>query len=176
MTTPPVPPDFAALAARVDQLRQQVAGSPDAAVLQETLAAVTDFNRAGLAALVWHLRSDPAGERLLYEAVEDPAVMALFVAHGIVRADRTLDVLRALDQMRPHLAAVGVSVELLDVTGDVAHLGFGRGCAAPPPAVRDEVRAELLRRVSGLTDVVEVAQSSGVAFIALDELQVPGRG
>ena len=50
--------------------------------------------------LVHLLREDERGGELLYESVESPEVMALFVSHGIIRSDRTIDVLRVVEQIR----------------------------------------------------------------------------
>jgi Fe-S cluster biogenesis protein NfuA len=168
-------PTLADLARRVDELRERVHHTePEtAALLEETLEAITDFNRAGLVSLVQLLRSDPRGAELLYESVDIAEVMAMFVAHDIVRADRTLDVLRAVDQLRPYLAASSIELEVMSVDGDVAHVRFGTGCSAPSAAVRDEVRASILSRVPGLVAVQEVAPpASPQAFVPLQTLRV----
>ena len=61
------PQTFADLAARVDELRDRVhhLDHDAAALLEETLDAVTAFNSAGLITLVRMLRSDPRGTDLL---------------------------------------------------------------------------------------------------------------
>jgi hypothetical protein len=165
---------FAELAQRVDELRDRVrhCESEVGELLDETIEATTAFNRAGLVALVHLLRTDPRGEELLYEAVELPEVMALLVAHDIVRADRTLDVLRAVDQLRPYLASSSIELEVVEVDGDVARVRFGTGCKAPDAAVRDEVREAIRSRVPGLASVEEVSAESGGAFVPLASLRI----
>ncbi len=78
---------FDELAARVDQLRDQVSHADEStqALLRETIEAITEFNRRGLITLVQMLREDERGGEVLYRAVEEPEVMALFVSHGIIR-------------------------------------------------------------------------------------------
>ncbi len=164
-------PSFDELAARVDELRDRVRHSEERELLEETLEAITDFNRAGLVELVQVLRGDPRGEELLFAAVDRPEVMALLVAHGIVRVDRTMEVLRAVDQLRPFLAASSVSLEVARVDGDTAYVAFGTGCQAPTPALRAEVLGALNARLSGVTAVEEQAAGGG-AFVPLTSLRV----
>jgi hypothetical protein len=165
-------PTFDELAARVDQLRDRVAHADGHAreLLSETMEAVTAFNRAGLVELVQVLRSDPRGEELLFEAVDRPEVMALLVGHEIVRVDRTLDVLRVVDQLRPHLAASSVPLEVARVEGERVFVSFGTGCNAPSSQVREEILQVLGSRLPGMTVTEEVAQSS--AFVPLQSLRV----
>jgi Fe-S cluster biogenesis protein NfuA len=164
---------FEELAARVDELRDRVAHTDEHAreLLAETLEAITAFNRAGLVELVQVLRSDPRGEELLFAAVDRPEVMALLVAHEIVRVDRTLDVLRVVDQLRPHLAASSVQLEVVRVEGDTAIVSFGTGCNAPAAAVREEILQVLTTRLPGMTAVEQQAQGGG-AFVPLTSLRV----
>jgi len=165
-------PTFDELAARVDELRDRVAHTDEQAreLLSETIAAITAFNRAGLVELVTVLRSDPRGEELLFDAVDRPEVMALLVAHEIVRVDRTLDVLRVVDQLRPHLAASSVALEVERVEGNRVVVSFGTGCNAPSALVREEILQVLGTRLSGMT-VEEQVTSSG-AFVPLQSLRV----
>ena len=168
------PQTFADLAARVDELRDRVhhLDHDAAALLEETLDAVTAFNSAGLITLVRMLRSDPRGTDLLYRAVDEPEVMALLVAHGIVRADRTVDVLRAVEQLRPHLVASGTDMEVVTVDGDVVHVRYPGGCSGASSEIKAGVRETLLARVPGLRDVVEVEQEPAGAFVPLTSLRV----
>ena len=168
------PQTFADLAARVDELRDRVhhLDHEAAALLEETLDAVTAFNSAGLITLVRILRSDARGTDLLYRAVDEPEVMALLVAHGIVRADRAVDVLRAVEQLRPHLVASGTDMEVVTVDGDIAHVRYPGGCSGASAEIKAGVRETLLARVPGLRDVVEVEQEPAGAFVPLTSLRV----
>jgi Fe-S cluster biogenesis protein NfuA len=171
--TAEAPATFDDLARRVDELRDRVRHTDEhaRALLDETIEAVTDFNRAGLVTLVQVLREDPRGEELLFAAVDRPEVMALLVSHGIVRVDRTLDVLRVVDQLRPYLAAESIELDVDRVEGDVAFVRFGTGCSAPAAETKAEIRAAILQRVPGLTAVEEVAATGG-AFVPVTSLRV----
>lgn len=168
------PESFEELAQRVDQLRDRVHHQdPEvAALLDETIDATIAFNRIGLMTLVRMLRSDPRGQEILFSAVDEPEVMALLVSHGLVKANLTLDVLRAVEQIRPYLVASSVEFEVDRVEGDVAYVRFATGCSAPSDSVKEEIRGVLLSRVTGLRAVEEVAPPSGGAFIALDTIPV----
>lgn len=165
---------FEDLARRVDELRDRVGhldhGTQD--LLRDTIEAITEFNRAGLVALVHLLRQDERGGELLYEAVELPEVMALFVSHGIVRTDRTVDVLRVVEQIRPYLVTSGIEMTVESVRDDVARVRFATGCNAPDQATKDEIMGLIRQRVPGLVGVEELVEGPGPAFIALDTLRV----
>lgn len=165
-------PTFEDLARRVDELRDRVRHTDEHArlLLEETLEAVTEYHRAGLATLVHLLRQDPRGEELLFEAVDHPEVMALFVAHGIVKVDRTLDVLRVVDQIRPYLAASSIEMEVVQVDGDTAYVRFNTGCDAPAPQTKAEI-CDLLRQRAGLAAVEEVLDQPQ-AFVPLTSLRI----
>ncbi len=165
---------FALLAERADAARSKVAAADWAVrdLLTEAVDAITAFNRAGLVSLVQTLRADPRGADLLYAALDRPEVMALLVAHDIVRADRTLDVLRAAEQLRPYLIASGTDVAVLRVDGDVATVRFA---GHPPDGMRADVRDTLLARVPGLASVVEDQRDlepDGCAFVPLNTVRV----
>jgi hypothetical protein len=171
-STAPAPESFDELAARVDELRARVSHHDEHArsLLEETLDAVAAFNRAGLVELVRVLRADPRGEELLFDAVDRPEVMALLVSHEIVRVDRTMDVLRVVDQLRPHLAAASVQLEVVRVEGDSAVVSFGTGCNAPAENVKAEILTVLTSRLSGMSLVEEVRSSE--TFVPLTSLRV----
>ncbi|MCU0295015.1 MAG: hypothetical protein MUD05_03055 [Candidatus Nanopelagicales bacterium] len=165
---------FDDLAARVDQLRDRVSHSDEAtqALLRETVEAITDFNRRGLVTLVQMLREDERGGEILYRAVDEPEVMALFVSHGIIRSDRTLDVLQVFEQIRPHLIASSIEMSVEEVRDDVAYVRFASGCSAPDQQSKDEIMGVMKQRVAGLRDVVEVAPEQSSAFVALDTIRI----
>lgn len=168
------PQTFDELAQRVDELRDRVSHQEPRVheLLIETIDAITAFNRAGLIALVQKLRADPRGQDLLFAAVDEPEVMALLVSHGLVRADLTLEVLRAVEQIRPYLIASSVEFDVDRVEGDTAYVRFASGCSAPEDSVKEEIRGVLLSRVTGLRAVEEVTASDGGAFISLDTIRV----
>lgn len=165
---------FTDLAQRIDDLRDRVShldhGARD--LLDETLLAITEFNRRGLVALVHRLREDERGGELLYASVEDPEVMALFVSHGIIRTDRTIDVLRVVEQIRPYLVTSSIEMEVESVRGDVAYVRFATGCSAPDQATKDEIMGVIRQRVPGLKGVEEVRAEPGPTFIGAGTIPV----
>jgi len=163
--------DFDDVAQRVDELRDRIRHSDPStqSLLEETLEAITEFNKRGLITLVQLLREDERGGELLYEAVEAPEVMALFVSHGLIRTDRTLDVLRVIEGIRPYLVTSSIELEVDRVEGDVAYVRFGTGCSAPSQETKDEVMGVILQRVPGLAEVKEVSEAT---FIGLDTIKV----
>jgi Fe-S cluster biogenesis protein NfuA len=165
---------FDELAARVDGLLDAVAHTDPASrdLLRETLDAITDFNRRGIAVLVQLLRQDPQAAEVLYRAVEEPEVMALFVKHRIIRSDRTLDVATVMEQIRPYLIAGSIDASVEEVRDDIAYVRFPNGCSAPDQQTKDEILGLIRQRVPGLKDAVELPTSNSSAFIALDTLRV----
>ncbi len=165
---------FDELAARVDQLRDRVSHCDQATqdLLRETIDAITDFNRRGLITLVQMMRENEAAGEVLYAAVDEPEVMALFVSHGIIRSDRTLDVLQVMEQIRPHLIASSIEMNVEEVRDDVAYVKFATGCSAPDQSTKDEIMGVLRQRVPGLQGVVEVVDEPGPAFVAVDSLRI----
>lgn len=169
-----VPQSFDELAQRVDQLRDRVHHEDPhvAALLDETIDAITAFNRIGLITLIQKLRSDPRGQELLFEAVDSPEVMALFASHSLVRQNLALEVLRAVEQIRPYLIASSVEFDVDRVEGDTAYVRFATGCSAPTDSIKEEIRGTLLSRVPGLRAVEEVVPEPGTTFIAVDTIRV----
>lgn len=162
---------FGELAMRVDELRDRVHHQdPEVQrLLEDTVDATTEFNKRGLIALVQLLREDERGGDLLYQAVEQPEVMALFVSHGLIRTDRTLDVLKVVEQIRPYLVTSSVEMDVERVDGDVAYVRFQKGCSAPTQSMKDEIMGVILQRVPGLARVEEVKDAT---FIGLDTIRV----
>jgi hypothetical protein len=173
MTDPQSLP-FDDLARHVDQLRDRISHQPAEVrdLLAETLDAITEFNRRGLAAVIEVLRADPRGEELLYDAVDVPEVMALLVSHKLVRTDATLDVLRVVESIRPYLVASSIELDVERVEGDTAYVRFASGCSAPSQAEKDEITGVIRQRVPGLAAVVEVIDEPGQAFVSLDSLRI----
>ena len=168
------PHTFDDLAQRIDGLRDQVQHQEPAVqrLLDDTIEAITEFNKAGLVALVHVLRDDARGGELLYEAVEQPEVMALFVSHGIIRTDRTIDVLRVVEQIRPYLVTSSIEMSVEMVRADVAYVRFATGCSAPDQTVKDEIMGVIRQRVPGLRGVEEVKEEAGTTFIELSSLRI----
>ena len=165
-STPDAPTSTAATeldraARRVDTALERVGllDAPSRKVADDLRAALEEFHRDGLVRIVRALKADPRGKELLFELVDDPVVHALFVMHGIVRADPTTLAQRALEEVRPYLASHGGGVDLLDVELPVARVtlsGACTGCSASATTLRDVVERALVAAVPGLHQVVVV--------------------
>ncbi|MEF3274991.1 MAG: NifU family protein [Chloroflexus sp.] len=143
-------------AARVDAAVAAVARLEPAAqaVATEMKQAIEAFHKLALTVMVRHLRQDPRGKELLLELVDDPAVYALLLMHGIVRADPFTRARRALESARPYLQSHGGDAELIDVRDDVAYLrllGSCNGCSLSAFTLRTHVEATLRHEVPEIT-------------------------
>lgn len=167
-------PSFEDLAAHIDELRDRVShlDASTQQLLKDTIDAITEFNRVGLVKLVHLLREDERGGELLYESVESPEVMALFVSHGIIRSDRTIDVLRVVEQIRPYLVTSSIEMEVESVRDDVAYVRFATGCSAPDQETKNEIMGVIRQRVPGLKSVEEIVPEPGKTFIGLDTIRI----
>ena len=86
--------------------------------------------------------------------------------------DRTIDVLRVVEQIRPYLVGSSIEMDVDSVRGDVAYVRFAKGCSAPDQATKDEIMGVIRQRVPGLKGVEEIVDAPGQAFISLDTLRV----
>ncbi len=119
------------LAAQVDRAVADIRALPDD-VQDKAMAlksAVESFHRAGLEHIVRTLRSDPVGKDILLDLVREPAVYALFTMHGLVRPDRTTQVSRVIEMVRPYLQSHGGDVRLVDVRGSTVLVQLSGNCS-----------------------------------------------
>ena len=122
-------PTFEDLAARVDQLRDRVRHSEEQALLEETLEAITEFNRAGLVELVLRAaerRLPTLGICLGHQAIGlafGARLVRSTPAHGKL-ARVTLDASRCLDMAPTTLTAMRYhSLSLVDVRPPLTVVG-----------------------------------------------------
>ena len=98
----------------------------DPAVRDETetlLTGIDAVHRTALSKLVALLQS-MGGDALMTRLVAEPAIRLLFMSYDVIAVDRRLMAEEALDDVRGHLHANGVDVELIDVAGGVVYLQF----------------------------------------------------
>jgi Fe-S cluster biogenesis protein NfuA len=165
--------DFAALAARLDELMDRVRHADPAVrtLVDEVVQAAEEFTRVGLVALVQRLRADPGGEDLLVAALEQPEVMALLVRHRIVRGGRPLEVLQVVESLRPYLVASGADIEVVELDDERAVLRLTGTDATTGTELADGVEQTLLSRVPGLAEVSWVAAPTAPqAFVPVQDL------
>jgi len=169
--------DVESLAAEVEAAQDAVAAlDPDARQVAERLQkAIEAFHRPGLVQLTRLLRDDPRGKELLFEAVDDPAVRAIFALHGIIRPDPRTRANQALDRVRPMLQSHGGDVELIEIEGNTAVvrlLGSCTGCSMSAVTLRELVQDAL---VNGVAEIEAVRVDEGQATTAFIPLADVGR-
>jgi nitrite reductase/ring-hydroxylating ferredoxin subunit/Fe-S cluster biogenesis protein NfuA len=180
----PTPPadDLEALAERVDQATSEVHALDDDSRTRalNLKHAVEAFHKAGLTRIVRRLRDDPRGKELLFELVDDPLIYALFVMHGIIRADPVTRVTQVLETVRPYLHSHGGDVELVEVRGDTVSIrlhGACNGCSQSAAALRQGVEEAILGQIAEIKQVEVVPSEPSPALIAPDAIGVsPGPG
>lgn len=166
----PATDDLEQIAARVDAAVAAVAGLEPAAqaVALELKQAIEAFHKLALTTMVRHLKHDPRGKELLLELVADPAVYAMLLMHGIVRADPITRARRVLDSARPYMQSHGGDAELIDVRDGVAYLrlhGSCNGCSLSAFTLRKHVEEVLLREVPEITRLEVVNDQPAPAML-----------
>lgn len=165
-------------AARVDAAVAAVAKLEPAAqtAATELKQAIEAFHKLALTTIVRRLKQDPRGKELLLELVEDPAVYALLVMHGIVRADPLTRARRVLDGARPYMQSHGGDAELVDVRDGVAYVrlhGSCNGCSLSAFTLRKHVEEALLREVPEITRLEVVNDQATPAILRAEAQEAP---
>ncbi len=165
------------LAATLDEAMGRLASlDPDArAVITDALDALNALHKDALVTIVRRLREDPRGKELLFELVDDPAVLMVLSMHGIIRPDPTTQAKRVLDTVRPGLESHGGGVELDRIEGSTAYVrlqGACNGCSMASVTMREGVEAALTEGVPGLTSVEVVPNDPAPTLIPLDSIGI----
>jgi nitrite reductase/ring-hydroxylating ferredoxin subunit/Fe-S cluster biogenesis protein NfuA len=181
VTAPEVEADAAArlerTAARLDEAmaRVEALGADERAVLTDVLECLDGLHRDALTVVVRRLREDDRGRELLYALVDEPEVRMVLSMHGIIRPDPLTLATRALEGVRPHLAAHGGDVELDRLEDGVAYVrlhGACTGCSMAAVTLRDSVEEALRGGVPGLTGVEVVPNDPSPTLIPVESLTV----
>lgn len=126
----------------VERLIAALEAHPDRTVRENVkalLQGIDAVHRTALEKLVAAIQS-MAGEPFLRRLVGDPAIRLLLMSYDLVPIDRRLQAEEALDEVRGHLHAHGIDVELTEVVGGVVYLRL-HGAADPEAARRDLTEA-----------------------------------
>lgn len=137
--------------------------------------AIEAFHKLGLTKIVQRLKDDPRGKELLFELVDDPAVYALFAAHGLVREDLGVRAARVLDMVRPYMQSHGGDVELVRVTQDTVFVrlsGSCNGCSMSAVTLRNTVEEAIREHLPQVRSVEVVPNDPGPssAFVPVETL------
>lgn len=167
--------EFEAAAAAVDAAVARL-GELDGdsrAAGQAVKVAIEGFHRPGLVHIVQTLKADPAGKQLLFDLVDDPAVRALFVLHGIIKTDPMTRANQALESVRPYLHSHGGDVELVaisDGTAQVRLQGSCNGCSMSAVTLRDLVADALVGQVDEIGGIEVLEDQATTAFIPVSAI------
>lgn len=151
----------------------------DPAVRADTdalLAGIDAVHRTALVKLVALLQS-MGGDALMTRLVAEPAIRLLFMSYDVIAVDRRLMAEEALDDVRAHLHARGIDVELVDVAGGVVYVQFhGAGLAGVPEhLLRQDVERALREGLRGFQQLEIGARqrvpSGGTVFVPLAGLR-----
>ncbi len=137
--------------------------------------ALEDLHRHVLVKIVRRLKEDPRGKEILFELVEDQAVYAAFLMHGIVKPDLTTRVAKVIELVRPYMKSHGGDVELVRVEGDTAFVrlhGSCNGCSLSSVTLRNGVEEALREHVPEIANVEVVPNEPGPAFLPLAEVDM----
>ncbi|GAA4858802.1 MULTISPECIES: NifU family protein [Saccharopolyspora] len=155
--------------ARIDELLGQVeqAPGPAARIALDAVSALAEVYGEALARAVE--QAGAAREPLL----ADELVGHLLVLHDLHPDPPERRVARALDALRPELAARGVEVALLGAADGVASVRLsGGGCGCSSAEAEEPVRAAVLAAAPELAEV-RFDGAAEAAFVPLDALR-PG--
>ncbi|MBE3562928.1 MAG: NifU family protein [Hydrogenibacillus schlegelii] len=165
--------DFERLALRVDEAVAALKNLPEDARTKamELKKAIERFHAFALRRLVRRLRGHEAGKALLYEAIEDPAIYALFLMHGIIKPDLATRVAVVLEEVRPYLRSHGGDVELVKVEGEIAYVrlhGACSGCSLSALTLKNAVEEAIRARVPEIAQVRMAKEDVGSGYLPLN--------
>jgi 3-phenylpropionate/trans-cinnamate dioxygenase ferredoxin component len=170
------PDDLLEIVQRAIQRLEQHA---DPAVRAETaalLAGIDAVHRTAVTRLVVLLQS-MGGDALMTRLIADPAIRLLLMSYDAIAVDRRLMAEEALDDVRGHLHANGVDVELVDVAGGVVYVqihGADRA-GVPDHLVRQDLERALRAGLRGFQQLEIGARqptpSGGTVFVPLSGLR-----
>lgn len=137
--------------------------------------AIESFHEYALRKLVQTLRQTDAGKELLYEAVEDPAVYAMLLMHGIIKQDLVTRVAAVLEEVRPYLRSHGGDVELVKVEDQTVHVrlqGACSGCSLSAVTLKNGVEEAIKARIPEIEYVVMVNDQISSGYMPLDSYNI----
>lgn len=177
MSTSVIEKEFEDLAQSVDLAMEEVRklGEDKRAVAKRLKDAVEALNKHVLVKIVQHFKADEKGKELLFELLEDQAVRAAFMMHGIIKPDLTARAAQVLELVKPYMQSHGGDVELVRVEDNTAFIrlhGSCNGCSLSSVTLRNGVEEALKEHVPEITSIEVVPNEPGPAFISLESIDV----
>lgn len=123
--------------------------------LDVLLAGIDAVHRVALTHLFNAIKS-MGGDAFINRLTTDPAIRILLMSYDLLAIDRRLTAEEALDEVRGHLHARGIDVELLDVAGSEVFVRLHGldGSAVTEEAVRRDIEAALREGLIGFQILV----------------------
>ncbi len=125
------------------------------AKLDLLLAGIDAVHRVALTHLFNAIKS-MGGDAFINKLTTDPAIRILLMSYDLLAIDRRLTAEEALDEVRGHLHARGIDVELLDVAGSEVFVRLHGldGSAVTEEAVRRDIESALSEGLIGFQILV----------------------
>ncbi len=123
--------------------------------VEQLLQHIDAVHRAGLTHLMDAIRG-MGGDSFVNRLIADPAIRVLLMSYDLVAVDRRLMAEEALDQVRGHLHAHGIDVEILEVVGGVVYVRVHRtgGSGIPEAAAIRDMEEALRESFVGFQELV----------------------
>lgn len=135
--------------------------------------AIEEFHKIALTSIVKKLKSDERGKELLFELVDDPAVLAVLQLHGIVKQSINTKILQTLDIVRPFMQSHGGDVEFVNYEDSVAYVrlqGACNGCSQSAVTLREGVEKALMESIPEIKSVQVLPNEPSPALIQIESL------
>lgn len=133
---PGTPADSRQMAARLQELIEQIQNQPNPAgraLLQECLQSLLAFYGDGLARLLGHIQDSGAeGAAVLDRLLQDQMVSGLLLVHGLHPVPLEARLRAALEKVRPYMQSHGGNIELLSLESEVARVRLQGACKTCP--------------------------------------------
>lgn len=170
--------DFHALAERVDRALGALKELPEDARMKamELKNAIEAFHEHALKKLVRTFRETDEGKKLLFKAVEDSAIYAMLLMHGIIKQDMFTRVATVLEEVRPYMHSHGGDVELVKVEGKTVYVrlhGACSGCSLSAVTLKNGIEEAIKSRIPEIEYVVMVEDeitSGYMPFNAINDM------
>lgn len=156
--------DLVRRAQAIAALETIVAGWDDAQQLtvRALKSAIEDLNKEAFRRLIRGLKDDAAAGARLRAALADPLVYGVLDFHGLLKAPLQARIERALDEVRPSMAAHGGNVELVSVsppdTVEIRLVGNCHGCPASSQTLAEGVEKAIRAHAPEVVHIRQVSR------------------
>ncbi|HTV90259.1 MAG TPA: hypothetical protein VME41_14690 [Stellaceae bacterium] len=151
------------LVAALDDVRDAAAR----AAARDLAEAILDVHGLALARVMAIVAASDGGRDLVARLAEDEQVKAILLLYGLHPEEPRLRLQRALDSLRPRLAAHGIGLDLVHVSSRSAAIRVSGGAATD--ALREEIEQTILDAAPELDEIIvewpdaDVAEAAALA-------------